>query len=414
MQALTVFMAIKKQAALSFIFITLLIDITGFGIIIPVIPTLLQKLTNCTISQAAVYGGWLQATYAVMQLFCAPILGNLSDRFGRRPILLFALFGFSLDYLFTAFAPTIFWLFVGRTIAGITGASFSTASAYIGDISTPEKKAQNFGMIGVAFGIGFIIGPLLGGILGKYDVRLPFFAAAFLSMVNFLYGYVILPESLPKEKRRPFSWSRANPIGTIIHFKKYPVILGLVISLFLLYVASHAVQTTWSYYCIHKFNWSLTQVGWSLAFVGVVVAAVQGGLIRIMIPKLGYEKSVYLGLAFYALGFLLFGAATQGWMMFAFMIVYGLGGLTMPAIQGIMSNEVPTNEQGELQGGMTSLMSLALIVGPLIMTNVFAYFSSTKAVVYIPGAAMYLGCILTVVSSFLAYNTLVRKKLKKA
>jgi len=407
-------MAIKKQAALSFIFITLLIDISGFGIIIPVIPTLLQKLTNCTISQAAVYGGWLQATYAVMQLFCAPILGNLSDHFGRRPILLFALFGFSLDYLFTAFAPTIFWLFVGRTIAGITGASFSTASAYIGDISSPEKKAQNFGMIGVAFGIGFIIGPLLGGILGKYDVRLPFFAAAFLSMVNFLYGYVILPESLPKEKRRAFSWSRANPIGTIIHFKKYPVILGLVISVFLLYVASHAVQTTWSYYCIHKFNWSLTQVGWSLAFVGVIVALVQGGLIRILIPKLGYEKSVYLGLAFYALGFLLFAVATQGWMMYAFMIVYGLGGLTMPAIQGIMSNEVPMSEQGELQGGMTSLMSLGLIVGPLLMTNVFAYFSSPKAVVYIPGAAMYLGCILTVVSSFLAYNTLVRKKLKKA
>lgn len=406
-------MAIKKQAALSFIFITLLIDVTGFGIIIPVIPTLLQKLTNCTISQAAVYGGWLQATYAVMQLFCAPILGNLSDRFGRRPILLFALFGFSLDYLFTAFAPTIFWLFVGRTIAGITGASFSTASAYIGDISAPEKKAQNFGMIGVAFGVGFIIGPMLGGILGKYDVRLPFFAAAFLSMINFLYGYIILPESLPKEKRRAFSWSRANPIGTITHFKKYPVILGLVISLFLLYVASHAVQTTWSYYCIHKFNWSLTQVGWSLAFVGVIIAIVQGGLIRIVIPKLGYEKSVYIGLAFYALGFLLFGAATQGWMMYAFMIVYGLGGFTMPAIQGIISNEVPMNEQGELQGGLTSLMSLALIVGPLIMTNVFAYFSSPKAVVYIPGAAMYLGCILTVISSVLAYNTLVRKKIKK-
>jgi DHA1 family tetracycline resistance protein-like MFS transporter len=403
-------MKVKKQAALSFIFVTLLIDITGFGIIIPVIPTLLQQLTGCTISQAAVYGGWLQATYAIMQLFFAPILGNLSDRFGRRPILLFALFGFSLDYLFTAFAPTIFWLFVGRTIAGITGASFSTASAYIGDISTPEKKAQNFGMIGVAFGIGFIIGPLLGGILGKYDIRLPFFAAAFLAMLNFLYGFVILPESLPKEKRRTFSWSRANPIGTLLHFKKYPVILGLIISLFLLHVASHAVQTTWGYYCIHKFGWNAAEIGWSLAFVGLVVAIVQGGLIRIIIPKLGQEKSVYVGLAFYALGFFLFGAATQSWMMYAFMIVYGLGGLTMPALQGIMSNEVPQNEQGELQGGLTSLMSLALIVGPLIMTNVFAYFSSDKAIFYIPGAAMYLGCILTIVSSFLAYNTLVRKK----
>ncbi len=403
-------MKVKKQAALSFIFVTLLIDITGFGIIIPVIPTLLQQLTGCTISQAAVYGGWLQATYAIMQLFFAPILGNLSDRYGRRPILLFALFGFSLDYLFTAFAPTIFWLFVGRTIAGITGASFSTASAYIGDISTPEKKAQNFGMIGVAFGVGFIIGPLLGGILGKYDIRLPFFAAAFLAMLNFLYGFVILPESLPKEKRRTFSWGRANPIGTLLHFKKYPVILGLVVSIFLLQVASHAVQTTWGYYCIHKFGWNAAEIGWSLAFVGLVVAIVQGGLIRLIIPKIGQEKSVYIGLALYAIGFFLFGAATQSWMMYAFMIVYGLGGLTMPALQGIMSNEVPQNEQGELQGGLTSLMSLALIVGPLIMTNVFAYFSSQKSIFYIPGAAMYLGCILTIVSSFLAYNTLVRKK----
>ena len=403
-------MKVKKQAALSFIFITLLIDITGFGIIIPVIPTLLQNLTGCSISQAAIYGGWLQATYAIMQLVIAPILGNLSDKYGRRPILLFSLFGFSLDYLFTAFAPTIFWLFVGRTIAGITGASFSTASAYIGDISTPEKKAQNFGMIGVAFGVGFIIGPLLGGILGKYDIRLPFFAAAFLAMLNFLYGYIILPESLPKEKRRAFSWKRANPIGTLLHFKKYPVILGLVISIFLLYVASHAVQTTWGYYCIHKFGWNATEIGWSLAFVGLVVAIVQGGLIRIIIPKIGQEKSVYVGLAFYALGFFLFGAATQSWMMYAFMSIYGLGGLTMPALQGIMSNQVPQNEQGELQGGLTSLMSLALIVGPVIMTNVFAYFSSATAVVYIPGAAMYLGCILTIVSSFLAYNTLVRKK----
>jgi DHA1 family tetracycline resistance protein-like MFS transporter len=405
-------MATKKQAALGFIFITLLIDVTGFGIIIPVIPTLLQNLTGCSISKAAIYGGWLQATYAIMQFFIAPVLGNLSDKYGRRPILLFALFGFAADYLFTAFAPTIFWLFIGRIIAGITGASFSTASAYIGDISTPEKKAQNFGMIGVAFGIGFIIGPLLGGILGKYDIRFPFFAAAFLAMLNFLYGFVILPESLPKEKRRAFNWNRANPIGTLLHFKKYPVILGLVVSIFLLYVASHAVQTTWGYYSIHKFGWNAAEIGWSLAFVGLVIAIVQGGLIRIIIPKIGQEKSVYIGLAFYALGFFLFGIASQSWMMYAFMIVYGLGGLTMPALQGIMSNEVPTNEQGELQGGLTSLMSLALIIGPILMTNVFAYFSSQKAVFYIPGAAMYLGCILTVVSSFLAYNTLVTKKKK--
>ncbi len=403
-------MANKKQAALGFIFITLLIDVTGFGIIIPIIPTLIQELANCSLSQAAVYGGWMQTTFAIMQFVCAPILGNLSDKFGRRPILLFSLFGFALDYLFTAFAPTLVWLFVGRAIAGITGASFSTAAAYIGDVSTPEKKAQNFGMIGVAFGIGFIIGPALGGILGQYDIRLPFFASAALAMINWIYGYIVLPESLPKEKRREFSWKRANPIGTLLQFKKYPVIIGLVISIFLLYVASHAVQTTWTYYTMFRFGWDAKAIGWSLAFVGLVVAAVQGGLIRFIIPKLGLEKSVYVGLAFYATGFLLFGLATQGWMMYAFMMVYGLGGITMPALQGLISNEVPQNEQGELQGGLTSIMSIALIFGPPIMTHVFATFTAKNTFLHIPGAAMLLGSLLTIVSSFLAYNSLVRKK----
>ena len=403
----------KKQAALGFIFVTLLIDVTGFGIIIPIIPTLLKDLTGCTLSEAAVYGGWLQTTYAIMQFVCAPILGNLSDQFGRRPILLFSLFGFAVDYLLTGFATSIIWLFVGRAIAGVTGASFSTAGAYISDVSTPEKKAQNFGMIGVAFGIGFIIGPALGGILGKYDIRLPFFASAALALINWLYGYIVLPESLPKEKRRKFSWKRANPVGTLMQFKKYPVIIGLVVSIFLLYVASHAVQTTWSYYTMYRFKWNATQIGWSLAFVGIVVAIVQGGLIRILIPKFGNEKSVYIGLTFYALGFLLFGLATQGWMMYAFMLVYGLGGLTMPALQGIISNQVPQNEQGELQGGLTSIMSIALIFGPPIMTHVFATFTAKDAPLHIPGAAMLLGSLLTIISAGLAYNSLVHKHRKK-
>ena len=406
-------MANKKQAALGFIFITLLIDVTGFGIIIPIIPTLIKDLTNSTLSEAAVYGGWLQTTYAIMQFVFAPILGNLSDKYGRRPILLFSLFGFALDYLFTAFAPTILWLFIGRAIAGVTGASFSTAGAYISDVSTPEKKAQNFGMIGVAFGIGFIIGPALGGILGGIDIRLPFLASAALALINWLYGYFVLPESLPIEKRREFSWKRANPVGTLLQFKKYPVIIGLVVSIFLLYVASHAVQTTWSYYTMYRFNWNAAEIGWSLAFVGLVVAIVQGGLIRVIIPKIGNEKSVYIGLAFYATGFLLFGLATQSWMMYAFMLVYGMGGLTMPALQGIISNQVPQNEQGELQGGLTSIMSIALIFGPPIMTHVFATFTADDAPLHLPGAAMLLGSFLTIISAGLAYNSLVHKHRKK-
>jgi DHA1 family tetracycline resistance protein-like MFS transporter len=396
----------KKQAALGFIFITLLVDIIGFGLIIPVIPRLIAQLEHCTISQASIYGGYLLFAYAVMQFLCAPILGNLSDRFGRRPILLFSLFGFGLDYLLTGFAPTIEWLFVGRIVAGITGASFSTASAYIADVSTPEKKAQNFGMIGVAFGVGFIIGPALGGILGKIGLRVPFYAAAGLALCNWLYGFFILPESLSKENRRPFDWKKANPIGSLKMLQKFPVILGLVASIGLLYIAAHAVQTTWSYYTMEKFKWDEAMIGISLAIVGLAVAIVQGGLVRVAIPKFGQEKSVYIGLGFYTLGFILFAVASKTWMMFAFTGVYTLGGLAGPALQGIISNNVPKNEQGELQGALTSLMSASSIVGPLIMTNIFAYFTSGSAPFYFPAAPMALGATLTFIATLLAYKNL--------
>lgn len=332
----------KKQAALGFIFITLLIDITGFGIIIPVVPKLIMQLKHCDISEASRYGGVLLFAYAVMQFFFAPVIGNLSDKYGRRPVLLFSLAGFAIDYTLTGFAPSIYWLFAGRLIAGITGASFTTASAYIADVSTPEKKAQNFGMVGVAFGIGFIIGPAVGGFLGKWGIRIPFFAAAILAGVNWLYGLIVLPESLPKENRRAFSWKKANPVGSLLMFKKHPVIYGLIASITLLYIASHAVQSSWSYYGIEKFHWDEKMIGISLTVVGVCVALVQGGLIRIIIPKLGQEKSVYVGLALYSTGFILFGLATQSWMMFAFTLVYCFGGITMPALQGIISNNAPT------------------------------------------------------------------------
>jgi DHA1 family tetracycline resistance protein-like MFS transporter len=400
----------KKQAALGFIFITLLIDVTGFGIIIPVLPKLIEQLIHGNLSQASNYGGWLLFVYAVMQFACAPILGNLSDRFGRRPILLFSLFGFGMDYLLQGFAPNIFWLFVGRFIAGITGGSFTTASAYIADISTPEKRAQNFGMIGAAFGVGFIIGPVLGGILGHYGPRVPFFAAAVLAFVNWLYGYFILPESLPQTNRRKFEWKRANPLGSLVQLKKYPVISGLVFSITLLYIAGHAVQSCWSYYTMSKFAWDERMVGYSLGFIGLIVGIVQGILIRVIIPKLGQEKSVYIGLSLYAIGFLLFAFASTTWMMFVFMIPYALGGIAGPSIQGIISNHVPPNEQGELQGALTSLMSATSIVGPLMMTHIFAYFTSSKAPIHFPGAAMLLGAILTFISTFFAYKTLKSEK----
>jgi len=395
-----------NKSAVGFIFVTLLIDFTGFGIIIPVIPKLIEELTGGGLSQAAIYGGWLTISYSVMQFISAPILGGLSDRFGRRPILLGSLFGLGLDYIFLAFAPTIFWLFVGRIIAGISGASFTTAQAYIADVSEPEKRAQNFGMVGAAFGIGFIIGPVLGGLFSQYGIRVPFMIAAGLSLLNWIYGYFILPESLQPENRRKFDWKRANPVGSILHIRKYPKLGGLLLSLLLLYIAAHSVQSTWTYYTMLKFNWSEAWVGYSLGFVGIVVGLVQGLLIRIIIPKIGQQKAVFFGLLLYVLGFTLFAFASKGWMMFAFMLPYGLAGIFGPAMQGIISNDVPPNGQGEIQGIMAGLMSISSIIGPLIMTNLFSYFTSTSSPVYFPGSPFILGALLTVLCLFICMRTL--------
>lgn len=387
---------------MGFIFVTLLIDVTGFGIIIPVIPELLTGLLKVGVNDVALYGGWLVATFAIMQFLFSPMVGNLSDRFGRRPILLISLFGFGIDYLITAFAPTIGWLFLARIMAGIFGASITTAMAYIADVSPPEKRAQNFGMLGVAFGLGFIIGPTLGGLLAQFGVRAPFIAGAILTLINWLYGYFILPESLKPEHRRKFEWKRANPAGSLKFFLQYKVILGLVASIVLLYIAAHAVQSTWSYYTMFKFGWDATWVGYSLGFVGLMVALVQGWLIRLIIPRLGQQRSVYVGLGLYAIGFLLFGLATEGWMMFAFLVPYCLGGIAGPALQGIMSSQVAPNQQGELQGALTSLVSLTTILGPLMMTGLFSAFTQSKEAWYIPGAPMFAASALTLLSAFLA------------
>ena len=396
----------QRKAAVGFIFITLLIDVTGFGIIIPVIPKLIAELIHGTMSDASRYGGWLMFTYSVMQFVCSPIMGNLSDHFGRRPVLLCAIFGLGVDYLVLALAPTIGWLFLGRAFAGIFGASFTTGGAYIADISTPEKRAQNFGLIGVAFGVGFIIGPVIGGILGQFGSRVPFFAASALSLINWLYGFFVLPESLTKEHRRAFDWKRANPVGSLLQLKKYPIVAGLIESLILVYVASYSVQSTWTYFTMLRFNWDSAMVGYSLGVVGVFVAAVQGGVIRVLIPKLGHKQSVYLGLSLYGIGFLLFAFATRSWMMFAILAPYCFGGIAGPALQGIISAQVPQNEQGELQGALTSLMSVTAIVGPPFMTNLFAYFTANDAPMYFPGAPFLAAAVLTLFSVLFAMRTL--------
>ncbi len=400
----------SKKAALGFIFITLLLDVIGFGIIIPVMPVLIEELIHGDLSAASRWGGWLTFAFAFMQFLCAPILGNLSDRYGRRPVLLFSLFGFGIDYILIAVAPTIGWLFVGRIIAGITGASFTTASAYIADISAPAERAKNFGMIGAAFGLGFIIGPVIGGLLGSMGSRVPFIAAAVLSLLNWLYGYFVLPESLDKANRRNFTWKRANPVGSLMHLRKYPALSGLIISLMLIYIAVHSVQSTWAFFNMEKFKWDERMVGISLGVVGLLVGLVQGGLIRIVNPRLGNEKSIYIGLAFYSFGLVLFAFASQSWMMFAFLIPYCLGGICGPALQAVISNHVPPNEQGELQGALTSLMSVTTIIGPPVMTNLFAYFTQKGAPVYFPGAPFLLGAVLMLASTILAYRMFKTEK----
>lgn len=403
----------NRKAAIGFIFITLLIDVTGLGLIIPVVPNLIEELLHITdTSKASQYAGWLTFAYAITQFFFAPVLGNLSDKYGRRPVLLFSLLGFGIDYLFVSFAPSIAWLFVGRIIAGITGASFTTASAYIADISTNENRAQNFGMIGAAFGLGFILGPMIGGLLGELGTRVPFFVAAGLALLNCAYGYFVLPESLGKENRRPFEWRRANPVGSLLQLRKYPAVSGLIISMILIYIAGHSVQSNWSFFNIEKFDWTPKMIGISLGIVGLLVGLVQGGLVRVINPRIGNEKSIYVGLGLYALGLLLFAFASEGWMMFVFLVPYCLGGIAGPALQSIISGHVPPNEQGELQGALTSLMSATSIVGPPLMTNLFAYFTNKTAPVYFPGAAFFLGALLMIASTYYAYMALRTEKIK--
>lgn len=401
-------MSPKRPAALAFIFVTILIDVIGLGVIIPVLPALIEQLTGEGVSRASQYAGWLSFAYAAAQFGFAPVVGGLSDRFGRRPVLLASLLGLGCDYIFLALAPSIGWLFVGRVIAGITGASFTTATAYIADVSPPEKRAQNFGLVGAAFGLGFIIGPVLGGLFAHFGARVPFVVAAGLSLCNFLYGFFLVPESLPAAQRRPFEWARANAVASLVRLGKYPQIIGLVVALVLLYLAGSATQSVWTFYTILKFGWNETLIGYSLGAVGVGALIVQGGLVRVAIPRLGAGRAVALGMVFYTIGFVLFAFASKGWMMFAFTGVFALGGLAGPALQGSISGQVPPTEQGELQGALTSLISATGVVGPLLMTNLFAWFTRPQAPVYFPGMPFLAGAVLTLLALLVAAGPLRR------
>ncbi|MFN8472971.1 MAG: TCR/Tet family MFS transporter [Anaerolineae bacterium] len=392
----------NRQAGLIFIFVTLLIDVLGLGIIIPVLPQLVGDLVGGDLSVAAYYYGWLLAAYAAAQFIFAPIMGSLSDRYGRRPVVLMALFGAGVDYLFMAIAPTLGLLFVGRIIAGIMGASFTVGNAYIADVSPPEKRAQNFGLVSAAFGIGFIIGPAIGGIIGTIGPRAPFVAAAVLTLINWLYGFFVLPESLAPENRRPFTWSRAHPIGSLMALGRYPVVLGLTATIVLVSLAGQALQSTWVLYTTYRYDWSTAQNGISLAVFGAVSIVVQLWLLRLLMPRLGERRAMVIGLLCNAIAFFLYGFASQGWMLYLVMIGTCLAFLTNPAAQGLISRQVGPNEQGAVQGALTSIVALTGIVGPPLATELFARFTQEGAPVIIPGIAFYMAGVLSLIGLGLA------------
>lgn len=403
----------SKNASVIFIFVTVLVDVIGLGVIIPVIPELIKNLTGAEVSEASVHGGQLLFAFALTQFIFSPLMGELSDRFGRRPVLLISLFGLAVDYVFHAYAPSLGWLFLGRVLAGACGASFTVANSYIADISAPSERAKNFGLIGAAFGLGFIIGPMIGGIASKWGLQAPFLIAAGLAFLNFVYGLVVLPESLPKEKRRKMDVGRMVPFGSLKHLFKYKGVVGLIAAIFLVYIAHQSIQSVWTFFCKYQFDWSEEIIGYSLGVAGLLTLVVQGGLVGPIVKKAGKDNALMLGLIFSGVGLLLFGVATQDWMMFAYLVPFCLGGIATPAMQSIITAQVPESEQGELQGAITSMQSLTTVIGPLLMTWLFAVFAGKNAPIHLPGAPFIAGAIIMVFGMIFAWFALKKIKVIK-
>ncbi len=395
-------MARGQKAGMAFILITVFIDVLGIGIIIPILPELVKTFVGGSTASAGRWFGILAATYAAAQFLFAPVLGSLSDRFGRRPVILIALFGLGVDYVIQGVAPSIGWLFLGRVIAGIMGASFTTANAYIADVSGPENRARNFGLMGVAFGLGFIFGPALGGFLGGLHLRLPFFGSAALALINWLYGFFVLPESLPLEKRGHFSLEKSNPMGSLMVLKMYPLVAYLSVSFIFIGLAQRGLEGVWVLYTDYRFGWDESTNGLSLALMGIMAVLVQGVLVQPCIRRFGERKSILIGLVVAAISFLGYGLATESWMMYVVIIFGSLGGITGPAIQGLIAGTVASHDQGKMQGAITSLLSLTSIFAPLIFaTGLFSYFTSPAAPFKFPGAPFLLGSVLWAVSFFI-------------
>ncbi|MCP5560447.1 MAG: TCR/Tet family MFS transporter [Verrucomicrobiaceae bacterium] len=402
----------SRKPAVVFIFITLFLDILGVGLIVPILPKLIEEFKGGDVEKAAQMVGLMAALYSGMQFLCAPFLGSLSDQVGRRKVILLSVFGSGIDYLLLAFAPSLGWFFIGRMISGITGANYSAATAYIADVTPKEKRAQAFGLVGAAFGLGFIAGPAIGGLLGHYGLRVPFFAAAGLTLVNWLYGLLVLPESLAPENRRQFSWSRSNPFGALLALKRYPMVLELAGVWFLLSFAHQVYPSTWVLYMDHRFGWGVRETGLSLALVGVTSAIVSGGLTRLIIPRIGERRAVLWGIGIGVVEYACFGSATAGWMIYTIIVFGAVAGIANPAAQGIVSQSVAADEQGVVQGTLNSLASVAGILGPPTAATLFGYFISDHAPVHLPGAAFYLSACVDTVALVLAVRAFRKIKVR--
>lgn len=381
-----------------FLLITVALDSIGIGIIMPVMPELMLELGATDLSTAAKWGGAMAAIFAVMQFIFGPFVGNLSDRYGRRPVLLISLAAMGIDYLIMGFAHSLWVLVIGRIIGGITSATHSTANAYIADISAPDEKAQNFGLIGAAFGIGFVLGPLIGGLLGELGPRAPFFAAAALAGVNTIFGLFVLTETVTDDIRRPFEWARANPFGGLKHVGKLPGLNRLLVVFFFYNIAFFVYPSVWAYYTQERFGWEPSMTGLSLAGFGLSMAIAQGLLIRWIIPKIGEHYTVVFGFAVNGLAFMLYALAFEGWHIFALIPLTSLGVIAGPALQGIMSRTAHADQQGELQGVLTSISAIGVIISPLMMTNTFSFFTNDAAPIYFPGAPFILSMALVALS----------------
>ena len=393
---------------MAFIMVTLFLDVLGIGIIVPVLPHLVTGMLGGNTSLAASYYGLLAGSYALMQFLFAPLLGALSDRVGRRPVLLVSLFGFGVNYIILGFAPTITWLFIARLFSGITGASVTTANAYIADISDATNRARNFGLVGAAFGLGFIFGPAIGGVLGHFGPRVPFFVSAGIVLANWLYGFLVLPESLPPEHRRPFSIRQANPLSSLLRLREYPMVAGLALAFMFAALAQRGLENVWVLYTQYRYGWGELQNGLALALVGLMAAVVQGYLVRHVVRHFGERKTVVLGLLIASLAFVLYGLADRGWMLLAMIAVGSLGGIAGPAIQALVTGSVSPTAQGAIQGMLTSLLSLTSIFAPLIATQLFAFFTRPEAPVNLPGAPFFVGSIFMALALAMVLRTFRR------